>query len=70
MHSSFFKFTLALDPTLLFWKLLFLGFLLDISEALLCSVSTLVEDCPSATCASPANDVFRDVGVVGKFFSS
>jgi hypothetical protein len=41
MHSSFFKFTLALNSDLLFWKLLFFAFLLGISETFVCSVSAL-----------------------------
>jgi hypothetical protein len=39
MHCFLFKFTVALNSVLLFWKLLVFEFPLGISETLLCSMS-------------------------------
>jgi hypothetical protein len=46
MHSSLFKFTLALNSVLLFWKLLVFEFVPGLAECFLCSVSS--KSCLSA----------------------
>jgi hypothetical protein len=56
---------MALNSALLFWVLVF-EFLLDMSEAFLCSMSVLiVKSCPYAICASTANAVCRDTDAFG-----
>jgi cytochrome b subunit of formate dehydrogenase len=53
MHSSLFKFTLALNSVLLFLKMLVFEFLLGISGIFLCSTSlSSSKNCPSARYAS------------------
>jgi hypothetical protein len=49
----------------MFWKLLVLGFLFDISETFLCSVCSSSKNCPFARRASAANVVSRDVDIFG-----
>jgi hypothetical protein len=63
MHCSSSSLLLILNLALLFWKLLVIEFLVDISEAFLYSVSDLLVNCPSARCASAANAVCRDLDV-------
>jgi hypothetical protein len=68
MHRSLFKFTLALNSTLLIWKLVVFEFLLGISKTPSTSklnVYSSNKNCPSARCASTANVVCRDVDVFG-----
>jgi hypothetical protein len=59
-----FKFALALNSALLFWKLLVFEFLLGISENFLCSLH-LSRNSASARCDSATIVVCRDVGVFG-----